>query len=69
MSLTKGDHLRIQRSGKLVEPEAEVYHECEVLGSIDPKTHALLGYVAIKTADDTDGNLFYYHDVRIRIVK
>ena len=69
MSLAKGDHLRIQRNGRLIEPEEEAYHEFEVLGSIE--VGEITDGVSPKSKYDfTEGKIAYsYYDVRIKIVK
>ena len=67
MSLAKGDHLRIQRNGKLVDPAAEGYHEFEAEGSI--VGGEVQPYVSSTYAKDDDPDKRPYYDVRIRIVK
>ena len=69
MSLAKGDHLRIQRDGKLVEPEAEAYHEFVVLGSLNHIDHKLMNYVTALSDIDAEGKPFSYYDVRIRVIR
>lgn len=66
MSLAKGDHLRIQRNGKLVEPEAEAYHEFEVLGSLD--NGEVSPYIALHWTTDAE-DVYAYYDIRIRVIK
>ena len=67
MSLAKGDHLRIQRNGKLVEPESEAYHEFEAEGSL--VSSVVQPYVSSTYAKADDPDQRPYYDVRIRIVK
>ena len=67
MSLAKGDHLRIQRDGKLVEPESEGYHEFEAEGTL--KEGLVLSYVTSAPAGVDDPDQRPYYDVRIRVVR
>lgn len=71
MTLAAGDHLRIQRNDKLIEPEEEAYHEFVVLGSIRHLSYGdeLLNYIQHLSDVDKEGNHYTYHDIRIRVVK
>lgn len=67
MSLARGDHLRIQRNGRLIDPGQEAYHEFETEGSI--VGGEVLSYTSSKHAKADDSDQRDYYDVRIRVVR
>ena len=68
MTLAIGDHLRIQREGKLVEADNEAYHEYVVVAGLG-RLGETINYVSYSTEIDSEGKQAAYVMVRLRVVK
>ena len=72
MTIAKGDFLRLQRNGKLIEPDEEAYHEFVVLGGIRPENgirQQVSDFMITNTDIDAEGKHFTYYDIRIRVIR